>query len=575
MEETNLAVLIDFENIAAGTEKEGLGRFDVNSLMARVKDKGRILVARSYADWGRFSRFKQALLAANVTMMELTSHGMQDKNRADIAMVVDALELAFTRDYVDTFVVVSGDSDFTPMVLKMRELNKRIIGIGTRKSTSRLLIQACDEFIFYDTIVQPKAKRSRRKTPKGKSSSVTKAIDMLEVALLGLLRENPDPVHASVVKSAMLRKSPDFNENDLGFSSFARFLEAAREEGVVALERDRKSGGYRVLPGDDNGDSDDADADAAADEPWSDTYLPRKSERVAAVLEQAKLPVLSASIRKDVLVAIEETVAERKKKRRKVSISLVRDDMVKNRLRRTHPDLPGNLLKSVFDGLLQAGELIHRDGTAIRSSSAAFHLEKDADGLNQALVQLYLAHLVDAGAEVADTAMLSDLFYGDPDRRRDVEETLAWLHTAAAGDDFDDDDDAADADADVSAEAAPAADDLDLDDLLVVDAPAEAAPAEEPKPKAKRRTKKKKVEEEAPVEAAEAAEVEEAAEKPKRKRTRKKKAEEAPAEEAAAEEAPAEEKPKRKRTRKKKEEPAPQPSSDDAGDDLDALLEIG
>ena len=135
--DTNLALLIDFENIAAGTEKEGLGRFDVNAIMSRLVDKGRILIARSYADWGRFSRFKQSLLAANVTMYELTSHGMQDKNRADIAMVVDALELAFTKDYVETFVIVSGDSDFTPLVLKMRELNKHVIGIGTRSSTSR------------------------------------------------------------------------------------------------------------------------------------------------------------------------------------------------------------------------------------------------------------------------------------------------------------------------------------------------------------------------------------------------------------------------------------------------------
>ena len=121
--ESAIAVLIDFENIAAGTEKDGLGRFDVELVMKRVKDKGRVLIARSYADWGRFSRFKQTLLQNNVTMMELTSHGMHDKNRADIALVVDALELAFTKDYIDTYVVVSGDSDFTPLVLKMRELD--------------------------------------------------------------------------------------------------------------------------------------------------------------------------------------------------------------------------------------------------------------------------------------------------------------------------------------------------------------------------------------------------------------------------------------------------------------------
>src|SRR5262245_13414080 len=195
--------------------------------MQRVKDKGRVLVSRSYADWGRFSRFKQALLSCNVTMMELTSHGMQDKNRADIAMVVDALELALTRAYVDTFVVVSGDSDFTPLVLKMRELNKRVIGIGTRKSTSRLLIQACDEFMFYDTVVAQPKKAKGRKTGVSEELSVT--FDLLSEAIQGLLREDPDPPLASVVKSAVLRKSPDFSESELGFNSFARFLEAAQE----------------------------------------------------------------------------------------------------------------------------------------------------------------------------------------------------------------------------------------------------------------------------------------------------------------------------------------------------------
>src|SRR5262245_42232050 len=183
--------------------------------MQRVKDKGRVLVSRSYADWGRFSRFKQALLSANVTMMELTSHGMQDKNRADIAMVVDCLELAFTKDYIDTFVVVSGDSDFTPLVLKMRELNKRVIGIGTRASTSRLIIQACDEFMSYDTIV--KEARAPRVVAEARAAAPTAQqapLDALVDALAGLQRENPEPALASVVKTAILRKVPDFNEVD-------------------------------------------------------------------------------------------------------------------------------------------------------------------------------------------------------------------------------------------------------------------------------------------------------------------------------------------------------------------------
>lgn len=485
--ENNLAVLIDFENIAAGTEKEGLGRFDVETLIQRVKDKGRILVARSYADWGRFSRFKQSLLTANVTMMELTSHGMQDKNRADIAMVVDALELAFTRGYVDTFVLVSGDSDFTPLVLKLRELNKRVIGIGTRKSTSRLLIQACDEFMFYDMVVMPK-----RRKPAGQADEIQAAFELLEEALDGLQRENPDPPLASVVKSAVLRKSPDFNEIELGFNSFARFLEAAQEASIVRIIRDTKSGGYRIDARDEapavrarterprsrdreqprerepepetEPETDEVLlAEEPAEEsgrPWVDEYLPAGTEIWIDSLNQAHLHPLGAPTRMAVLEALEQVVAERQKRRRKTTLPFVRDDL-KHKLRRTHPDLPDNLLRDILQALSQAGELKHRDGTAIRSGAAPFTLHKDATELNEALVRLYLAHLREAGCDLSDTALLSELMYGDRDRKREIEETLAHL----------------------VAEPAEDIDDLNLDDLLlpsggridVTQAPAEPA----------------------------------------------------------------------------------------------------
>ena len=432
--ENNLAILIDFENIAAGTEKEGLGRFDIEALIQRVKDKGRILVARSYADWGRFSRFKQALLTSNVTMMELTSHGMQDKNRADIAMVVDALELAYTRDYIDTYVVVSGDSDFTPMVLKMRELNKRVIGIGTRKSTSRLLIQACDEFLFYDSIVQPKAK-PRRKAP-GQRDELAVAFDLLEEGIDGLLGENPDPPLASIVKTAMLRKSPDFNEADLGFSTFARFLETAQEAGVVKIIRDQKSGGYRVDTLDD-GERPAVSAPAsAATETWTDEYLPADAAGWLEILARNGIPPLSGPTRMAILEAFVQIVAERAKKRRRSTLQFVRED-VKKKLRRSHADVPASYFRDLFDALMVAGELIHRDGSAIRTATAPFVLAKDAPELNEALVRLSLRHLLDAGVDLSDTGRLAELFYGDPERRRQVEENIAYLASAGENADLD------------------------------------------------------------------------------------------------------------------------------------------
>jgi uncharacterized LabA/DUF88 family protein len=165
--ERNLAVLIDFENIVAGCEKEGLGRLDISLLMNRFKETGRVLVARSYADWGRFARYKQGMMREGISLFELSSHGGNTKNWADIALVVDGMELAYTKEYVDTFVVVSGDSDFSPLIHKLKELNKRVIGCGTRASTSRMIVEACDEFLFYDTLVQDqKPTRARRRSPR-------------------------------------------------------------------------------------------------------------------------------------------------------------------------------------------------------------------------------------------------------------------------------------------------------------------------------------------------------------------------------------------------------------------------
>ena len=221
-------------------------------------------------------------------MMELTSHGMQDKNRADIAMVVDALELAFTRDYIDTFVVVSGDSDFTPLVLKMRELNKRVIGIGTRKSTSRLLIQACDEFLFYDTVVQPKRRPSARK-PAGQPDEVAVAFTLLEEAIDGLQRENPDPPLASVVKSAVLRKSPDFNE--IGPRLPARSPACSRRRrmpascGSSATRSPAATASTPVGESERPADARRPQADEAAQRHWKDEYLPAGTEAWLEVLE--------------------------------------------------------------------------------------------------------------------------------------------------------------------------------------------------------------------------------------------------------------------------------------------------
>ena len=455
--ETNLAVLIDFENIAAGTEKEGLGRFDVDAVLKRVKDKGRVLIARSYADWGRFARFKQSLLMANVIMYELTSHGMNDKNRADIAMVVDALDLAFTKPYIETYVIVSGDSDFTPLALKMRELNKRVIGIGTRSSTSRLLIHACDEFIFYDTIVEGTRNKRRRDRPPStggrgngkRSMKLEDAFDMLTDAIAGLLRESSDIPLASIVKTAMRRNQPDFSESELGFASFGKFLKAAADRGYVTLERDAKAGGFRV----DTVDNGDEPAEPAPlrkrTETWQDPYLPKGVERWNDMLINDRLDPLSAPVRKTVLENIEAVIKERNSRNRRVTVQYVQED-VRKRMKKTHPELPAKSIKAVFNALMRSNVLIHSDGTPVRTVSAPFNLDKDADQLNTILVNVYMQALFDQGADLANAELLAELFLGDKTRSRDIEEILAWLQASDVDasldtlldvDDDDDDDD--------------------------------------------------------------------------------------------------------------------------------------
>lgn len=453
--ETNLAVLIDFENIAAGTEKEGLGRFDIDALMARAKDKGRILVARSYADWGRFARFKQTLLANNVTMYELTSHGMQDKNRADIAMVVDCLELAFTRDYVETFIIVSGDSDFTPLVLKLRELRKRVIGIGTRRSTSRLLINACDEFIFYDSIVEKQSKPKRRRPKQTKlTKDVSKAVEFLVDVVEGLMREDPTPPLASIVKTAMLRRRPDFSETDLGFGSFTRFLEAAREAGEVTLSKDKKSGTYAVDTVEDA--EDDGPTEVAspaeggdarrsgprstgkkrADGPYDDPFLPEGTGRIVDALHAAGVCPLSHPTRMAVLEQLVEVVADRSKRRQRTTGPIVADALTQ-RLRRTHPELDKGQLESFIKGMREADLLMHKDGKPIRRAAASFELDRDAEALNRKLAEHYVRLLKGAGVDLSDSARLAAFLLGDPERSREAEEIVAWSVSAPV-DDLDD-----------------------------------------------------------------------------------------------------------------------------------------
>jgi uncharacterized protein (TIGR00288 family) len=258
----SMAVFCDFENVALGVREAKYDRFDISKVLERLLLKGSIVVKKAYCDWDRYKEFKAPMHQASFELIEIPHVRMSGKNSADIRMVVDALDLCYTKSHVDTFVIVSGDSDFSPLVSKLRENDKTVIGVGVKKSTSDLLVAACDEFIYYDDLVREQKRRqepARKKTEAkaapstsgDKSASADKRQEALDLVLetveaLADERGAEETIWGSMVKQALKRRNPGFNERYYGFGSFNELLEEARTRNLVELERDEKSGGYAV-----------------------------------------------------------------------------------------------------------------------------------------------------------------------------------------------------------------------------------------------------------------------------------------------------------------------------------------
>jgi uncharacterized protein (TIGR00288 family) len=271
-EVTNMALFCDFENVALGVQDAKYEKFDIGKVLERLLLKGSIVVKKAYCDWERYKSFKAPMHEASFEMIEIPHVRQSGKNSADIRMVVDALDLCYTKAHVDTFVIISGDSDFSPLVSKLRENDKTVIGVGVKNSTSDLLIANCDEFIFYDDLVREKRKQAARKSPARAPAAQQKsaakpaadegaaapkktdderrqeALDLIVGTVEALVAERGDEekVWGSMVKQALKRRKPGFNESYYGFRSFNGMLEEAELRGSLKLERDEKSGGYLV-----------------------------------------------------------------------------------------------------------------------------------------------------------------------------------------------------------------------------------------------------------------------------------------------------------------------------------------
>ncbi len=249
-EEARIALFIDFENIALGLRGKKSKSFDVHRILERLLEKGRIIAKRAYADWTRYSDYREALHESAIELIEVPRRSQTGKNSADIRLVVDALDLCYTKEHLDTFVVVSGDSDFSPLMSKLKENNKRVIGIGLRDATSSLLADNCDEFLFYEDLAAPAAGRppGRGRPPRhAVPDKKQEAFDLLQDAIEALLRENKEILYSSMIKDTIKRKKPAFNETAYGYRTFSELLEDAAQHDLIQITRDPKSGGTYVV----------------------------------------------------------------------------------------------------------------------------------------------------------------------------------------------------------------------------------------------------------------------------------------------------------------------------------------
>ena len=259
-ETRNMALFCDFENVALGVRDAKFAAFDIQKVLERLLLKGNIVVKKAYCDWDRYKEFKAAMHEAAFELIEIPHVRQSGKNSADIRMVVDALDLCYTKSHVDTFVVISGDSDFSPLVSKLRENDKVVIGVGVKNATSDLLIANCDEFIFYDDLVREsdKPRRGRRKPAAKKAGKKTRtkteadkkqdALDLVLETVEALLKGHgeQEKVGGSMVKQTLKRRNPGFDETYHGFRTFGQLLEEAQARKLLTLQLDEKSGGYII-----------------------------------------------------------------------------------------------------------------------------------------------------------------------------------------------------------------------------------------------------------------------------------------------------------------------------------------
>ena len=243
VEEHKIALFCDFENIALGVRDSESKKFEISLVLERLREKGKVIVKKAYSDWSRYNEYKKTFHEAGIELIEIPQKYYSGKNSADIKMVVDAMDLCYSNDHIDTFVVMSGDSDFSPLVSKLKENNKIVIGVGVKNASSSLLVDNCDEFIYYEDLWRDQEKAPQLKDFSKKDREV---LGLLSEAILALVREDKEILWGSMIKQTMKRKKPSFNEGYYGYRTFSELLEDAEDKNMIRLKKDRRSGSYIV-----------------------------------------------------------------------------------------------------------------------------------------------------------------------------------------------------------------------------------------------------------------------------------------------------------------------------------------
>ncbi len=245
-DEKRIALFCDLENVALGVRDSDIKKFNINLVLERLVEKGKIIVKKAYADWESYRDFKREFHEAGIELIDIPKRRYSGKNSADIKMVVDAMDVSHAKEHIDTFVVLTGDSDFTPLVTKLKENNKIVIGVGVKNSSANLLIDNCDEFIFYEDVWRDSQKAPRLEKVTGVSDKNAEAFALMVDSIKALQRENKDVLWGSMVKQTMQRKRPSFSEGYYGYSSFSELLEDAEKNKLVTLKKDPRAGTYVI-----------------------------------------------------------------------------------------------------------------------------------------------------------------------------------------------------------------------------------------------------------------------------------------------------------------------------------------